>query len=73
LLEGPATAGATEPEEVVMTTYLTTEELADYLSVPVNTIYQGRVRGIAPRAAKVGRHMRWNINDVDQWLAERSS
>lgn len=56
-----------------MATYLTTEELADYLSVPVNTIYQWRVRGIAPRGAKVGRHMRWNVDDVDRWIAERSS
>lgn len=60
------------PAEAAMSTYMTTEELADYLKVPVNSIYQWRVRGAAPPAAKVGRHMRWNLADVDRWLAERT-
>lgn len=46
------------------------EELADYLGVPVQTIYDWRLSGRAPRAFKLGKHLRFAISDVQQWLEE---
>src|SRR5690242_6827642 len=56
-----------------MSTYMTTEQLAEYLTVPVNTIYQWRHRGTAPRAARLGRHLRWKQADVDRWIEQRTN
>lgn len=50
---------------------MTTQDVADYLDVPVSTIYQWRTRGIGPRAARVGRHLRWRRSDVDSWLDQQ--
>jgi excisionase family DNA binding protein len=55
-----------------MTTYLTTEQVAEYLSVPVNTLYQWRLRGTGPRAARVGRHLRWKLSEVDRWMEQQT-
>lgn len=55
-----------------MGTYMTTEQLAEYLTVPVNTIYQWRHRGTGPRAARVGRHLRWKRTDVDRWVEQQT-
>ena len=55
-----------------MTKYLTTQELAEYLSVPVNTLYQWRVRNEGPQAARVGRHLRYSQAEVDRWLADQT-
>jgi excisionase family DNA binding protein len=53
--------------------YMTTEQVAEYLQVPVNTIYKWRVLGSGPRAARVGRHLRWRRADVDQWFEEQTA
>lgn len=47
---------------------MTTEQVADYLTVPVATIYNWRVQGEGPRASRVGRHLRFRRSDVDAWL-----
>lgn len=47
------------------------EELAEYLGVPVQTIYDWRLSGRAPRAFKLGKHLRFAISDVQEWLEER--
>ena len=47
---------------------MTTEELAAYLRVPRATIYSWRHLETAPRAMKVGKHLRWRRSDVDAWL-----
>lgn len=46
------------------------EELADYLGVPVQTIYDWRLSGRAPRAFKLGKHLRFAVSDVQEWLEE---
>ena len=56
-----------------MNQYMTTEEVAEYLSIPLNTIYQWRTRGSGPRASRVGRHLRWVRADVDRWVEQRAS
>lgn len=50
----------------------TPAEVADYLQVPVKTLYQWRYRGVGPRAYRVGRHLRYRWEDVDAWLASRA-
>jgi len=44
-------------------------DLAEWLGVPVATLYGWRHRGEGPPAVKVGRHLRWRRLDVDSWLA----
>jgi hypothetical protein len=52
---------------------LTPEELVTYLKLPaVETLYQWRVRGVGPKASKVGRHLRYRLRDVELWLDEQS-
>lgn len=49
---------------------LSPEELADYLKVPLATIYSWRSRGVGPLALKIGRHVRYRVDDVQEWLDE---
>ena len=42
----------------------TAEETADYLGVPINTLYSWRSRGTGPRGYRVGRHIRYDRADV---------
>ena len=50
---------------------LDTSQLATYLGVPVATIYDWRMRGIGPRAYRVGRHLRFSAADVAAWIEQR--
>lgn len=50
---------------------LTTQELADYLGVPVSTVYTWRARGTAPEAVRVGRYTRYRMSAVSTWLDAR--
>lgn len=52
---------------------LTTADVAAYLQVPVATLYQWRLHGDGPRAAKVGRHLRYRQADVDAWLDSQAA
>jgi excisionase family DNA binding protein len=46
---------------------LSGQEVADFLGVPLTTLYNWRTKGTAPRAVKVGRHLRFRRVDVDAW------
>ncbi|MEU0115844.1 helix-turn-helix domain-containing protein [Streptomyces bobili] len=46
----------------------TPAEVAEYLGVPVKTLYQWKYRGIGPNVHKVGRHLRYRWVEVDAWL-----
>ncbi|MGH2597650.1 MAG: helix-turn-helix domain-containing protein [Actinomycetota bacterium] len=43
-------------------------EVADYLRVPLRTIYRWRYAGEGPPALRVGRHLRFRWSDVEEWL-----
>ena len=45
------------------------EDLADFLGVPVATIYDWRVDGKGPCGVRVGRHVKFTQADVLAWLA----
>jgi excisionase family DNA binding protein len=47
------------------------EELADYLEVPVKTIYTWRHRNTGPQGFRVGKHVRFRWHDVQTWVAQR--
>ena len=44
------------------------QQVSYFLGVPVDTLYAWRHRGIGPKAHKVGRHLRYNPDEVWQWL-----
>ena len=47
----------------------TVQDLAEYLGVPVNTVYKWRTTGDGPRGLRVGRHVRYRREDVLAWVA----
>lgn len=48
------------------------QEVAEYLGVPVGTLYNWKCRGQGPRVLKVGQQLRYRWADVEAWLAERN-
>ena len=47
---------------------LTVQDLADYLGVPVATIYTWRHRGDGPTGFRVGKYVRYQMSDVQEWI-----
>ena len=46
----------------------TAPEVADFLGVPVKTLYTWRTTSVGPRASRVGKHLRYRWADVESWL-----
>jgi len=51
---------------------LSPSELAELLRIPVSTLYNWRYNRLGPPGFRVGRHLRYRREDVDQWLNERA-
>lgn len=51
----------------------TVEDVADYLRVPVATLYQWRYHRTGPRASRVGRHLRYDPAEVRAWLERQAA
>lgn len=51
---------------------MSVEEVAEFLGVPVNTLYQWRHKGTGPDAYRVGRFLRYDPVDVREWLVEHA-
>ncbi|WP_252777605.1 helix-turn-helix transcriptional regulator [Actinoallomurus rhizosphaericola] len=49
----------------------TPEEVAHFLGVPKATLYQWRYLGIGPKAARIGRHLRYLPEDVIAWFRQQ--
>jgi excisionase family DNA binding protein len=47
------------------------QQLADYLDVPVKTLYAWRYRREGPPAFRVGRHLRYRRTDINEWIELR--
>jgi excisionase family DNA binding protein len=47
---------------------LTTSELAEYLGVTVQAIYDLRTDGRGPSGIRVGREIRYRVSDILRWL-----
>jgi len=51
----------------------TVRDLAEFLSVPMNTVYKWESRGDGPPSYKVGKHRRYRERDVLAWLESRKN
>ncbi len=47
---------------------LTAQQLADYLGVPVTTLYQWRHRREGSPSFRAERHLRYRWRDVEEWI-----
>lgn len=44
------------------------EDVADYLGVPVKTLYRWRNQGYGPQGRRIGKHLRYKPDDVVAWV-----
>jgi len=47
------------------------KEVAEYLGIPLQTIYQWRTRGYGPPGTRIGKHVRYRPADVEAWVAKQ--
>ena len=47
---------------------LSAQEVADYVGVPLATLYVWNSRGTGPRRVNVGKHVRFRRADVEAWI-----
>ncbi len=52
--------------------YLSPEQLAERYNVPVSSVYNWRTKGYGPVGLKIGRHVRYPVEAVEQWEAEQA-
>lgn len=52
--------------------FLTVDQFADLIGVPVRTIKHWVSEGTAPPSAKLGRHRRFRRVDIEAWIDERT-
>jgi excisionase family DNA binding protein len=50
---------------------LNVKDLANYLHVPIATIYAWRHRRQGPPGFRVGRHLRYRRSDIEHWIEDR--
>ncbi|MFJ2514460.1 helix-turn-helix domain-containing protein [Streptomyces griseoviridis] len=48
--------------------YLTPLDVAELLGVPIETVYQWRRKRTGPCGFRVGRHLRYDPDDVRTWV-----
>jgi len=52
---------------------LSPEDLAEYVGVPLTTVYKWNSEGTSPPRVRVGRHVRYRWADVERWLEQRTT
>lgn len=55
----------------VLDRLLTPHEVAETLQIPPTTLYQWRHQGKGPRAARIGKHLRYRATDLEAWVTEQ--
>ena len=48
--------------------YLTPQEAADYLGMGLSTLGIHRMNGTGPKYIKWGANVRYDVNDLDEWM-----
>ena len=48
-------------------------DVSERLGVPVTTLYSWRVRGEGPPALRVGKHLRWDRDDLEAWIENQKA
>jgi len=51
---------------------LITQEVAELLQISEQTLHQWRYRNTGPKSIRVGRHVRYRTNDLEDWLDEQA-
>jgi len=65
-----STANHTITAASLLEPLLSAAELAEYLGVPVGTVYDWRSHGRGPTAHRFGKHLKFALSDVTVWMAE---
>lgn len=47
---------------------ISVQQLAGYLNVPVQRIYDWRIAGTGPRGYRFGRELRFTVAEVQRWV-----
>lgn len=55
----------------VITPHFTPQTLAERVGVPVKTIYIWRTQGKGPKGFRVGKYVRYRVEDVEAWENEQ--
>ena len=63
-------SGDADRGDVRPSTAAATSSVAVFLGIPLATIYRWRSRGDGPRGIRVGRHVRYRVEEVERWLDE---
>jgi excisionase family DNA binding protein len=56
-----------------MDVMMTVSDVAEYLGVPVATVYAWNSRDIGPKRSRLGKHVRYRRADVDAWIDQRAT
>ena len=51
----------------------TVQDVANFLQVPVQTLYSWRAQGNGPQARRVGKYLRYRPDDVIAWVNDLDS
>lgn len=57
-----------QPKSRGLEPLLNINELAEYLGVPVSTIYDWRTNGKGPRAYRFGKRIMFGVTDIHAWM-----
>jgi predicted DNA-binding transcriptional regulator AlpA len=49
----------------------TIEDVSTYLGVPVKTLYGWRLKKVGPAAVRIGKHLRYDPDEVVDWVKSR--
>jgi excisionase family DNA binding protein len=52
---------------------MTVEAVAEYLGVPVATVYAWNSRGLSPKRYRVGKYVRYRRTDVEAWIDQQAA
>ncbi len=52
--------------------WLSLEQIADELGLPLRTLYARRSRGDGPRGYRIGKHVRVKRSDLETWLEQQA-
>ena len=55
-----------------MENYLTYQEIAIQLNIPLRSLYQYNKDGKGPKTTKIGRHLRVSVSDLEAWLKDQT-
>ena len=49
---------------------MSSEQVAEYIGLPIGTLHQWAYLGKGPTYMKIGRHRRYRRTDVERWLEQ---